>query len=146
LTRKKILPLGLAVLLCAVLVCSSAGAAETAGIIDPQKLLFQHPKFDDVARHIAELRRQKGNEIRFILDKETDPEKRADILRTANRETAESEERLMSPIYDDCVAALAFVMQEKNITIVLKKDSVYFGGTDITEDVIERLKAAVSEE
>jgi outer membrane protein len=111
------------------------------GVVDPQKLLFQHPQFDSVAKHILDVSRQKGNEVRFALEKETDPEKKADILKAANLEMVEAEERLMSPIHKDCRDALVAVMKKKNITIVLKIDAAYFGGTDITEEVIAQMKA-----
>jgi outer membrane protein len=133
--------LGLAALAFSVLACLSADAAERVGIVDPQKLVFQHPQFDSVAKHIMNVTRQRENEIRFALEKETDPEKRAGILRTANQEMAEIEERLMTPLHKDCEHALTAVMKGKKITVVLKNNAVYFGGADITEDVIARLKA-----
>jgi outer membrane protein len=119
---------------------SLAGAADTAGVVDSQKLLFQHPEFDAVAKHLMEMSRQKGSEIRFVLDGETDPAKRAEILKAANREIEKTEERLMAPIRKDCEEAIAAVMRKRKITIVLKKDAAYFGGADITEDVIAQLK------
>jgi outer membrane protein len=119
-----------------------ADAADMTGIIDPQKVLFQHPQFDAIAKRVTEASRQKGNEIWFALEKETDPEKKAGILKAANQDMAEIEGHLMAPIYKDCEDALTAVMKKRKLTIVLKKDSVYFGGTDITEDVIAQMKAA----
>jgi outer membrane protein len=139
---RKMLLLELAVFAACVLVCRSAGAADTAGVVDSWKVVLQHPEFDAIAKHIAEMRRQKRSETRFALAKETDPEKKAGMLEAANRDIAEVERRLMSPVYEDCKDALIAVMEKRNITIVLRKASVYFGGTDITEDVIARLKAA----
>ena len=140
-TPKKMLSLGLTALVISLPVCFSAAAADMVGIIDSQKVLFQHPKFEAVAKHIVELSRQKENAIRFLLEKETDPEKKAGILSAANQEMAETEERLMSSIHKDCENALAVAMEKRKITIVLKKHSVYLGGADITEEVIAQLRS-----
>jgi outer membrane protein len=124
-----------------VLACFSANAADRVGIVDPQKLIFQHPQFDAIAKHVMNVTRQRENEIRLTLERETDPEKRADILRAVTQEMEETEKRLMSPLHRDCEHALAAVMKGKKITIVLKSNAIYFGGTDITEDVIAQMKA-----
>jgi outer membrane protein len=119
-----------------------ADVGDMVGVLDPQKVIFQHPKFDSVAKHITELSRQKESEVRLALGKEADPEKKADILRAANQEMAGMEEHLMSPIHEDCKNALSAIMKKKKITIVLKHDAVYFGGMDVTEDVVAQMKAA----
>jgi Skp family chaperone for outer membrane proteins len=141
LTPKKILLPGLLAFVFFVFACSPGAAGEKVGVLDQRKVLFQHPKFDAVAKHIVEMTRHKENEIRFTLENETDPERKAGILKAANTEMAETEERLMSSIHKDCENALAAVMEKRNITIVLKMDSVYLGGADITEDVIAQLRA-----
>ena len=46
----------------------------------------------------------------------------------------------MSSIRKDCDRAIQAVMKSKKITVVLELDSVYFGGTDITNDVVAWLK------
>jgi outer membrane protein len=128
--------------LAALVIAAPADAEDMVGILDPQKVIFQHPQFDAVAKHITELSRQKESEVRLALGKEADPEKKAGILRAANQEMAGMEDRLMSPIHEDCKNALSAVMKKKKITIVLKNDAVYFGGADITEDVVAQMKAA----
>jgi outer membrane protein len=120
---------------------SPAAAADMVGLLDLRQVMFQHPKFDSVAKHIIEMTRHKESEIRYTLENETDPERKAGILKAANTEMAETEARLMSSIHKDCENALNAVMEKRNITIVLIKDAVYLGGADLTEDVITHLRA-----
>jgi outer membrane protein len=141
LTAKKILLPGLIALVVFAFARFPAAAADMVGLLDLRKVLFQHPKFDAVSKHIVEINRQKESMIRCSLERETDPERKADILKAANTEMTETEERLMASIHKDCKNALTAVMKRKNITVVLSRHAVYLGGADITEDVIAQLRA-----
>jgi outer membrane protein len=50
------------------------------------------------------------------------------------------EQKLMEPLFKDIDLAIRTVAKLKSITVVLDKGQVFFGGTDITEDVIQELK------
>ncbi|MDR1048728.1 MAG: OmpH family outer membrane protein [Synergistaceae bacterium] len=119
-----------------------AAAADTAGVIESRKVIFQHPGFDAAARRLLEFERRKKEEALQAMEAETDPDKRAEIFKNAAQETAEREDFLMSSIRRDCGEALEAVMKKKKITIVFEKDEVYLGGLDITEDIIKEVKAA----
>jgi outer membrane protein len=55
-------------------------------------------------------------------------------------ELAREEQRLMEPIFKQCQDADRIVAKKSNVTVVLEKASVYFGGLDITLDVIQQLQ------
>ncbi len=50
------------------------------------------------------------------------------------------EQKMMEPLFKDIDLAIRTVAKAKSITVVLDKGQVFFGGTDITEDVIQELK------
>jgi Skp family chaperone for outer membrane proteins len=50
----------------------------------------------------------------------------------------------MKPLIEDGSRAIQAVMARRNMTVLIELDSVYHGGTDITEEVISRLKQTVS--
>ncbi|MDR1377835.1 MAG: OmpH family outer membrane protein [Synergistaceae bacterium] len=159
-------------LVAAVLVIfaeTSAGAADTVGIVNSQKILFQHPQFDQTTRLLLFLSRPITDDPARIVSDEKDPEmkrlltqslnlikefaeldrnlttekdtggkQRAVIARQAR--LSEERQRRMAPILEDCNKALRSIMTQKKMTVILEADSVYLGGTDITEDVIARLK------
>jgi len=46
----------------------------------------------------------------------------------------------MEPLFKDIDLAIRTVAKAKGVTIVLDKTQVFFGGADITEDVIQEVK------
>lgn len=121
----------------------TASAADTIGVVDSQKILFQHPKFGAVAKQMGEKSRAKQAEIDAAAAKATDGEEKLRILQQGSQEMKAEEARLMSPIDKDCQRAVQAVAKSRGMTVVLEKNSTYLGGTDITQDVIAWLKKNV---
>lgn len=133
-----------AVLLCGVALAvfafaGAAVAADTIGIIDSQGIITKHPGFEEAAKKLQQLSKQKESEAKALADKETDPAKKAQAIQTKRMELAKEEQRLMEPIFRDCQEAVRVVAKKQNVTVVLEKASVYIGGVDITQDVIQQL-------
>ena len=141
---KKILVSSLLIAAVVVLSGSAACAADTIGVIDSQKIVTQHPTFENVTQQLQQISKNKESEAKAAADKETDAAKKAQVVQTKRMELAREEQRLMEPVFKDCEAAVRVVAKKKNVTLVLEKGSVYFGGQDITEDVIQELKRANS--
>ena len=152
-----------------------ANAADTVGIIDSQKVMFQHPQFAAVTHLLLNLTRRpvqpdlqkellewaKGDaastssrlifmENTRLIDEfvemdrryaqEQDPEKKHQMDIDRQTKLSEAEARLMPSIVKECQEAFRAVMTAKKMTVLLEKDPVYLGGTDITDDVIQQLK------
>ncbi|MDR3230203.1 MAG: OmpH family outer membrane protein [Synergistaceae bacterium] len=133
--------------LAAVVVVMSAGVADAApdtiGVISSQEIVAKHPKFPDARKQLQQIAGQKENEAREAAEKETEPAKKAQAVQTKRAELAREEERLMTPIFKDCEEAVRVVAKNKKVTIVLEKASVYFGGLDITLDVIQYMSTSL---
>lgn len=138
-SRKTISVLALGVLVVVVL-AGLAAAAETIGVIDPQKVLFQHPKFEQVQKQIKAVVEKKQAEAKAAMDKTTDNNEKQKIFETKRQEAAREEQKLMEPLFKDIDLAIRTVAKAKKITVVLDKGQVFFGGIDLTEDVILELK------
>ncbi|MCL2010415.1 MAG: OmpH family outer membrane protein [Synergistaceae bacterium] len=142
---KKIVVLGVAAAFMVLLTgeASFAGPAartgDVIGVIDSQMIVTKHPKFEETARQLQQVMRQKENEARTAVDSEPDQAKKAQIMQTKRMEAAREEQRLMEPIYKDCQEAVRVIARQRNVTIVLEKASVYFGGEDITDYVVQQL-------
>jgi outer membrane protein len=117
-----------------------AVAQEKIGVIDPQKVLFQHPKFQEVQQKINSVVQQKQQEAKTAIDQVTDNQQKQQIFETKRQEAAMEEQKLMGPLFKDIDLAIRTIAKAKGITVVLDKGQVFFGGTDITEDVIQELK------
>ncbi len=50
----------------------------------------------------------------------------------------------MEPLFKDVDLAMRAVAKAKGITLVLDKGMVFFGGEDITNDIIQELKKSAS--
>ena len=71
----------------------SVGAAvateEKVGGIDPQKVLFQHPKYEQTLKQVKAIADKKQGEAKTAIDKETDNNKKAQIFQKMRKEIAE---------------------------------------------------------
>ncbi|KUK86098.1 MAG: Outer membrane chaperone Skp (OmpH) [Synergistales bacterium 58_81] len=117
-----------------------AMAQDKIGVIDPQKVLFQHPKFEQAQRQIKTVVDKKQAEAKDAIDKTSDNNEKQRIFETKRQEAAREEQKIMEPIFKDIDLAIRTVAKAKGVTVVLDKTQVFFGGADITEDVIQELK------
>ncbi|ADE56804.1 MULTISPECIES: OmpH family outer membrane protein [Aminobacterium] len=138
-SKKLVFIVSLAVL-AVVMVAGCSMAEEKIGVIDSQKIVFQHPKFESVTQQLKVISQTKENEMKAAVDKETDQNKKMEIYQTKRRELATEEQRLMEPLFKESQIAVRTVAKVKGITVVIEKSAVYFGGIDITDDVIQELK------
>jgi outer membrane protein len=129
-------------LLMGFLICTAALAAEEerVGGIDPQKVLFQHPKYEQTLKQIKGIADQKQNEAKAEIDKETDNNKKAEIFQKMRSVIAEEEQKLMQPLFKEIDLAVRAVAVAKKITVVVDRTALFYGGIDITDDVVQELK------
>jgi outer membrane protein len=126
-------------------VCSCAFAAaaapeEKVGAIEPQRVLFQHPKYEQTLNQIKSIADQKQNEAKLAIDKETDNNRKAEIFQNMRRTIAEEEQKLMQPLFQEIDRAVRTIATAKKITVVVDKTTVFYGATDITDDVVQELR------
>lgn len=126
--------------LLAMSLSSMALANEKIGVIEPQKILFQHPKFEQVTKRVQAVLEVKQNEAKAAIEKATDNKVKAEIYATKKQEAAVEEQTLMAPLFKEINLAIRTVAKAKGVTVVLDKAQVFFGGIDVTEDVIQQLK------
>ncbi len=115
-------------------------AEETVGGVDPQKLLYQHPKYEQTMKQVQAIAEKMQSEAKVAIDAENDNNKKAEIFQNMRRKIAEEEQKLMRPLYDEIDRALRTVANAKGITVVVDKTALFYGGIDITDDVIQELK------
>ena len=140
---KKFLGIAIIALLMGVLatgtVWAAAAAEEKVGTVEPQRLIFEHPKYDQTANQIQSIYDKKNQEAKTAIDAEPDNNKKAEIYQSIRMAIAEEEQKLMQPIYKDIDIAIRTVANAKKITIIVEKASILYGGVDITNEVIQEL-------
>lgn len=131
------------VVLSATLVFGLAALAmadDTIGTISAQQILLQHPKFRQVQDQLRKISEQKEKEARSAIDKEKSDQKKQEIFNKKRGELAQQEQKLMEPLLKDIDNAIKKVAEAKKLTVVLEKDATFYGGVDITKDVLAQLK------
>jgi outer membrane protein len=118
----------------------SAADGDKIGVIDSQMVITKHPGFESAMKELQGISRKKEEEARSAADKEPDENKKAQLIREKRMELAKEEQRLMEPIIQEAQLAVRTVAKKKGLTIILEKASVYVGGIDITEDVVQEIK------
>jgi len=137
---KKVVVCSLAALFVVLLTGGTVFAAgDVIGVIDSQLIITRHPAFEATVRQVQQMMRQKENEARLAVEAEPNEARRAQIMQTKLMEARREEQRLMEPIFNACQEAVRIVARQRNVTIVLERSSVYFGGQDITDLVILQL-------
>jgi len=86
--------------------------------------------------------KDEENELKVLRDiattRSTDRNARIEALEgELERRMGSIREELMKPVRETVNAVAA----EKGLTLILEKDYVYFGGEDVTEDVVKKLNA-----
>jgi outer membrane protein len=128
------------VVACVSFASIAMAAEERVGGIDPQKVLFQHPKYEQTLQQIKNIADRKQNEAKVAIEKESDNNKKAQLFQDMRRAIAEEEQKLMQPLFRDIDLAVRAVASAKKVTVVVDKTALFYGGIDITDDVVQELK------
>ena len=90
-TFKKILTV-MTVALSALVLAGAAFAADTVGTIDTQKVMFQHPKFQQVQRQVRDVTEKLQKDAQAAIDKESDNKKKPKSTRRSARSSPRKRE------------------------------------------------------
>lgn len=130
------------VAICAIflLASTSFAAEDKLGFMDIHKVLSSHPKYEATQKQLEAFIQKKSDAAKAAIEKETDPKKKQEILDKARTDSGIEEVRVMNPLTNDINKIVEKVAKSKGVTVVLNKMLVYYGGVDLTEDVVKALK------
>ncbi len=118
---------------------AAAPASSGVGVVNWQSLMVQHPDMANLKTSMdAEIATAKKEfeEKAKTLNQE---EQQRYYMQLQER-LANKERELMVPIMDKINAGIKKVATAKGLSVVVDKQSVIYGGTDITEEVIKGYK------
>ncbi len=118
----------------------SYAADDTVGYVDDMGVLQQFSKFQQAQKQLDELGKKKSNAAKAAFDKESDEKKKSEIVQNLQFEMREEEAKLMNPVLKEVNDTIAKVAKQKGVTIVVNKALVYYGGIDLTQDVVNAFK------
>ncbi len=137
--NKKRLLTVLATIVLMAFVLTGCSSNQAMGIVDENKILNESPK----AKQYQEQLTAKGKELSDALEKDkttVSAEEFQKRQKTAYEEFQKVKNDLEGQVDDSMKQALDQVAKEKKLGIVLYKEGVAQGGTDITDDVIKKMQ------
>lgn len=130
----------LAVCMVLLLASGSFAAEDKIGFMDIHKVLSSHPKYITVQKQLETFIQKKSDATKAAIAKETDPKKKQELLDKARTDSGMEEMRVMNPLTEDINKVVAKVAKAKGVTVVLNKVLIYYGGVDLTDDIVKALK------
>ncbi|MCF0247056.1 MAG: OmpH family outer membrane protein [Synergistes sp.] len=118
----------------------SYAAEDTVGFVDDLAILQASPKFQQATKQLNDLETKKSNDAKAAFDKEKDEVKKRQIVQNLELEMRTERDKLFAPILKEVNEIISKVAKQKNVTIVVNKELVLYGGTDLTQDVIAAIK------
>lgn len=116
---------------------ASAAASSNVGVVDYRQ--FTSLKlYTDVEAQMQTAIQQAQTDFNEKSANMTDEEKQSYYQQTMER-LQQQESDLMEPVRKQVEDAVKAIADAKGLTVVLSKDTVVYGGTDITQDVIKKL-------
>jgi outer membrane protein len=120
----------------------SAPAALAADVTDigfvDQGVLAALPSFQNANRQYADFGRRLQGE--FVgRAKHASPAQQTQLAQAFQSRMAQEQQRLMGPLLSKAQVAIASVASSKNLSVIVDKRIVVFGGTDITGNVRDLL-------
>lgn len=115
-------------------------AADAAsGYVNMEVVLASTPAFVQAGKTLAAEQQKMQQQFNEESKKLSDKEKQA-LGEKLNRQLAEKEKQLMTPIQEKLKMASAKAAKEKSVDIVINAREVVYGGVDLTESVKKNMK------
>jgi outer membrane protein len=117
---------------------AAKGQTSSIGIVDYTYLIEHHPdtpKANQALKTEQELAQKEYNEKSALLNDKG----RQDLERLLNLRIEEKRRELLKPILEKINAAVKQVADAKGLSIVVYKNTVAYGGVDITQEVANKL-------
>lgn len=118
---------------------ASAAPSSTVGVIDMNKILMEHPDRQSAETSLKSELEAAQKEFSERESGMSDTEKES-YSRQLQERLANKENELMEQLLKKVEDVVKQVADAKGLSIVVSKAAVVYGGTDITQDVISRLK------
>lgn len=123
---------------------SGAGIASAAGngnvgVVDYRQIMSQHPNLQTANSQMQQAVTDAQKEFEEKSKNMSDQEK-ADYYNQTQERLQVKQQELLDPIEKSVNDAIKKVADAKGLSVVLDKNTVVYGGTDVTNDVVSRLK------
>lgn len=120
-------------------IASAAGSSSNVGVINHQMIVSQHPEMAAAEETMQKEVKAASDEFKEKSANMNDKDRQEYYQQTQQR-LANKQKELLQPIFNKIDEAIKSVAEAKGLSVVLDKSSVVYGGQDITNDVIQKMK------
>ena len=116
----------------------------TIGFVNIQLLFQQHPE----KLKAEEFLHEKATEMQQSLEVESQDlsgEEKQELLERYHRELTDLEQELIAGVVAQMDAQIREIAMEAGVTVVLESQNVIYGGLDLTNAVLDRIRGAVQD-
>ena len=119
---------------------SSNSGTSTIGVIDTSRMLSQdNPIYISAAREYMSYQSQLQQETQAKIDAAQDDATKQKIAEEARQNLAKKDQEIAKSVQDKAMEAAKAVGDAKGLSVVMTKDTVLYGGVDITDQVLKKL-------
>ncbi|MDU5098623.1 MAG: OmpH family outer membrane protein [Veillonella sp.] len=119
---------------------SSNSGTSTIGVIDTSRMLSQdNPIYISVAQEYMSYQSQLQQETQAKIDAAQDDATKQKIAEEARQNLAKKDQEIAKSVQDKAMEAAKAVGDAKGLSVVMTKDTVLYGGVDITDQVLKKL-------
>ena len=104
-----------------------------------ETIVQQHPKYQSSGAEFQKFMEDTQKEMEQKAANMSDQEKQ-EYANQMRQRVMQKNQELMEPIKQDIDDNMKKVAEAKGLQVVLDKSAVVYGGTDVTQDVINKLK------
>ena len=113
---------------------ASAASSSAVGVVDMNEVGRNHPDLENLRTQMEAFEQEVQKEFNEKSAGMSDQEKQSYAMQCQQRIEQKYQE-LMNPILKSIEDAIKKVADQKGLAVVIRKDSVLYGGQDITQDV-----------
>lgn len=141
LSRNKLfMVLGIMILATLIFAGCTPEEEKKIGKIDLNRVIQESPKAQQYQQQLDERGAEIQNKYKAISDENLSDEEKLEMQKEAAQEFVQAKKELEDQLNAEIEKAIKEVSDEKNLSIVLIKQTVQHGGVDITQEVINLLK------
>ena len=119
---------------------SGNGGASTIGVIDTSRMMSQdNPLFVSAAQEFMSYQSQLQQETQAKIDAAQDDATKQKLVEEMRQNLAKKDQEIAKSIQDKAMEAAKAVGDGKGLSVVMSKDTVLYGGVDITDQVLKKL-------
>lgn len=117
---------------------SSGGS--NVGVIDTSRMMSpENPVFIKAANDFMTYRNQVSTDAQAKIDAAQDDATKQQIAEEAQNNIAKRDQEIAKEVQDKAMEAAKSVGEAKGLSVIMAKDSVLYGGVDITDQVLKKM-------